>query len=306
MTSRTNSRTGDLAALGTVAIWTGFILISRLGGRSALTACDVLALRLGTAALVLLPLSVGARRLPAGIWRDPRLWCLAMLGGAGYGLLVYSGFKHAPAAHGAILLPGLQPFLIALLAWLTTGALPGRARLTGLVAMGAGLACVAWPYVSGQDRWSADLLLGDGLLLLSSVVWAGYSLLAKRWGPAPWTLTRFVALASALVYLPVYLLWLPKALSQVPVGMLIFQGLYQGLGPTILAMLLFLKAVQHLGPERTGAMIALVPVLAGLAAAPLLGEAVTAWLLGGLALVSTGAFLAARPTTVARGTSTPS
>jgi len=66
-------------------------------------------------------------------------------------------------------------------------------------------------------------------------------------------------------------------------------------GPTIVAMLLFLKAVEILGPERTGAMIALVPVLAGVAAAPLLGEPLTAPLLAGLAFVSAGAFTAARP-----------
>src|SRR5574338_1197789 len=99
---------GYLAAAGTVAIWSGFILISRLGGKSALTPYDVLALRLGTAALLLLPF---AGSLPAGAWGDRKLWGLALAGGLLYGLLVYAGFKAAPAAHGAILLPGLQPFL---------------------------------------------------------------------------------------------------------------------------------------------------------------------------------------------------
>lgn len=42
-----------LAAFGTVAIWTGFILISRLGGKSVLTGWDILALRLGTASVLL-------------------------------------------------------------------------------------------------------------------------------------------------------------------------------------------------------------------------------------------------------------
>jgi drug/metabolite transporter (DMT)-like permease len=76
--------------------------------------------------------------------------------------------------------------------------------------------------------------------------------------------------------------------------MLLLQGLYQGLGPAILAMMLFLKAVELLGPERTGAMVALVPVLAGLAAVPLLGEPLTATLVAGLSLVSLGAFLSSR------------
>jgi drug/metabolite transporter (DMT)-like permease len=41
-------------------------------------------------------------------------------------------------------------------------------------------------------------------------------------------------------------------------------------------------------------MVALVPVMAGLAAVPLLGEPLTVWLVGGLALVSAGAFWSAR------------
>ena len=47
------------AAAGTVAIWTAFILISRAGGKSALTGYDILALRLGTASLILLPFCAG-------------------------------------------------------------------------------------------------------------------------------------------------------------------------------------------------------------------------------------------------------
>ena len=282
--------TGYLAAAGTVAIWSGFILVSRMGGKTALTPYDVLALRLGTAALLLLPF---AGSLPAGAWRDRKLWILALAGGLLYGLLVYAGFKSAPAAHGAILLPGLQPFLIAAVAWTITGARPGRGRMLGLAGIGVGIACVATPYFIGG--WSAATVQGDALFLGASLVWAIYSVLAKRWGYSAWTLTRFVALASALLFLPVYALWLPKALSEVPTSMLLVQGLYQGIGPTIVAMLLFLKAVEILGPERTGAMIALVPVLAGVAAAPLLGEPLTASLLAGLAFVSAGAFIAARP-----------
>ncbi len=40
--------------------------------------------------------------------------------------------------------------------------------------------------------------------------------LVKRWHYSPWTLTRFVTLGSALVYLPVYLLFLPKQLADEP------------------------------------------------------------------------------------------
>jgi len=281
---------GYVAALATVVIWAGFILISRLGGKTALTGWDIVALRLGTASLFLLPFSL---KLPAGTWRNGRLWTMALLGGLLFLVLVYAGFKRAPAAHGGILLPGMQPFLVTALAWLLMGARPSRLRLLGLIPIAAGVVCVAMPQLLGAHD-GPGTLEGDALLLGASVAWAAYSVLVKKWAFDPWLLTRFVALASALVYLPVYLLLLPKGISEVPMSMLLLQGLYQGLGPTILAMMLFLRAVAILGAERTGALVALVPVMAGLAAVPLLGEPLSGWLIAGLVLVSGGAFLSAR------------
>lgn len=291
MTSRPPLLHGYLAALATVAIWAGFILISRLGGKTGLTAWDIIALRLGTAAVLLLPFSLD---IPARTWRDRRLWLMALLGGLLFLVFVYAGFKRAPAAHGAILLPGLQPFLVTAAAWALTGARPDRHRAWGLLPIALGVACVAAPQMLGAHE-GPSTLTGDGLLLGASLAWAVYSVLVKKWAFDPWLLTRFVALASAAVFLPAYALFLPKGLDTVPVSMVVLQGLYQGIGPTIVAMVLFLRAVSILGAERTGALVALVPVLAGLGAVPLLDEPLTGWLLAGLALVSAGAFLAARP-----------
>lgn len=282
---------GYIAALITVVVWAGFILISRLGGKTALTGWDIVALRLGTAALVLLPFSL---RLPSGTWRDPRLWLLSALGGLLFLVLIYAGFKRAPAAHGGILLPGMQPFLVTAMAWWLIGARPNRQRLWGLVPIALGVACVAAPQLLGAHD-GPSTAVGDALILGSSVVWAAYSVLVKKWAFDAWLLTRVVAIGSAAVYFPIYLLWLPKQLDAVPLSMLVLQGLYQGLGPTIIAMVMFLKAVSILGAERTGALVALVPVLAGLGAVPLLDEPLTGWLVAGLTLVSVGAFLCARP-----------
>lgn len=281
---------GYLAALATVVIWAGFILISRLGGKTALTGWDIVALRLGTASLFLLPFSL---KLPAGTWRNQRMWAMALIGGLLFLILVYAGFKRAPAAHGGILLPGMQPFLVTALAWLLMGARPSRLRLMGLIPIAAGVGCVAAPQLLGAHD-GPSTLSGDLFLLGGSLAWATYSVLVKKWVVDAWLLTRFVALASCLVYMPIYLAFLPKGIEQVPMSMLLLQGLYQGLGPTIVAMLLFLRAVAILGAERTGALVALVPVMAGLGAVPLLGEPLTGWLVAGLVLVSGGAFLSAR------------
>ena len=280
---------GYLAAAATLVMWTGFSLFSRYAGKSVLTPYDVFALRLSVAALVLLPFA--PRFLGQGAWRDQRLWLLASLGSLLYCLVVYTGFRYAPAAHGAILLSGMQPFLISAIVLAVDGILPNRMRSLGLIGIATGIACAAVPYF---NVWSPEVVFGDLLIFSGSVLWAIYSVLAKRWGYSPWTLTSAVALIPAVLYLPIYALFLPKALAEAPLALILTQGLYQGIVATILAMLAYLKAISILGTERAAVFLALVPITTGLAAVPLLGEALTGWLLSGLVFVSLGSFVASR------------
>ena len=273
--------------LAVVGFWSAFMLVSRLGltGESPVTVYDMLALRLATASLVLAPFCKGLGRAE---WTSWRLWALALIGGLAYGLLVYGGFKLAPATHGAVLFPGILPFETALLGWWLLGKRPTGAQWGGygLIALGVGL--MAREALAGGEH-----LTGDALLLGCSLSWALYAVLAKRWNLEPWLLTRFLALAPALLYLPVYALWLPKNLGAASPLWLAGQGLYHGAVTTVVVMWLYLRAQARLGPARLGALMALVPALSGGLAALLLGEAMTPALAAVLACVSAGAWLAA-------------
>lgn len=269
-------------------MWACFSLVSRYGGKSVLTSWDMFALRSITASLVLLPF---AGSLPAGVWRDRRLWVLTILCSLLYCPLAYNGFRYAPAAHGAILLSGMQPFLISAVVWLIAGTRPNRMRSLGLVLIATGISCAAMPYFTD---WSADSAFGDLLILLSSISWAFYSVYATRWGYSAWTLTRAVAFGTAIIYLPIYAFFLPKQLVAAPLSMIAIQCFFQGIVATILAMLAYLKAISLLGTERTAAFLALVPIVTGLVAVPLLDEALTIWLLSGLIFVSLGSYIASR------------
>ena len=269
-------------------MWAGFSLISRLGGKSVLTPYDIFALRLITASVILLPF---LRSMPARAWADRRLWLLTFLCSLIYCPLAYTGFKYAPAAHGAILLSGMQPFLISAVAWLLVGTRPNRLRSIGLGLIGTGILCAAMPYLT---EWSPDYAFGDLLILLSSVCWAFYGVLAARWKYSPWTLTRAIAIGSSIVYLPIYWLWLPKEMSSAPLSMIIIQGAFQGISATILAMLTYLKSLELLGPERTASFLALVPVVIGVLAVPLLDEPLTPWLGSGIVFVSLGSYVASK------------
>jgi drug/metabolite transporter (DMT)-like permease len=285
---RKNLINGYLAAAATLVMWSCFSLISRLGAKSILTPYDIFALRLVTASLVLLPF---ARSMPRGWWRDLRLWRLAVLCSLLYCPLAYQGFKFAPASHGAILLSGMQPFLISAVVWLIAGTRPNRIRSVGLACIGIGIVCAAMPYFT---HWSADSIFGDFLIFLSSVSWAFYAVLATRWGYSAWTQTRAVVFISVIVYLPIYLLWLPKEIASAPLAMILIQSSFQGIIATIVAMFTYLKALSLIGAERTSSFLALVPIVVGVCAVPLLNEALTPWLAAGVVFVSLGSYVASR------------
>ena len=76
--------------------------------------------------------------------------------------------------------------------------------------------------------------------------------------------------------------------------MLVIQSFFQGIVATILAMLTYLKAIALLGAERTAAFLALVPIVIGILAVPLLDEPLTPWLAGGIVLVSFGSYVASK------------
>jgi drug/metabolite transporter (DMT)-like permease len=86
---------------------------------------------------------------------------------------------------------------------------------------------------------------------------------------------------------------LPKGIHQATWSEILMQGLYQGLGPSVLAVLLFTTAVRTIGPSSTAAMMALVPGMASLLAIPLLGETPSLLAVAGLIIVSAGIALAA-------------
>src|SRR5690606_25439516 len=108
------SRSGYFFAAGAVLIWSGFVLVARMGGTSVLNTFDITALRFGVAAVILLPLWIFWKRVPLF---NKTVLSLALTGGIGYSTVVYFAFNYAPAAHGAVLVSGLLPFFVPLVAF---------------------------------------------------------------------------------------------------------------------------------------------------------------------------------------------
>ncbi len=280
---------GFAAAGAVIVIWSGFNIASRLGGRSPLTPYDMAAIRFVFSGIVCLPFVLTRwRRLN---W--PRLAVLAAFGGMSYGLFVYSGFSLAPTAHAGILVNGGIPFATALIAWLILGHRPGIRSEFALLVAGLGIVLIGIHSFGQFSGAPAHQWVGDVFFLLAAICYACFGLLLKQWHVSPLEATIGVAVISMACYTPVYLLFLPKAITTVPLAFVLWQGVYQGILAASIAGLLFAYAIHNIGPQRATLMLAMVPGISAVAAVPLLRESLDAVTIAGVVLVTVGAVLGA-------------
>ncbi len=269
----------------TMLIWGSFTLLSRWAASTHLSPWDVSALRFAVAAAVLVPIQF--MRHEWQFLKDKRLIILGLTGGIGYATVAYFGFAYAPAAHGAIWLNGMLPLMTAIAAYFILSEPFSRDIKISLVIISLGLAAMV--SIMAHQVGHVELGLGDVFFVLAAVLWGVYTALLKRWMLPPWHAMAGVALWSAVVYLPVYVLFLPKNLAEASTSALWTQALFQGIAVVIIAMLSFIGAVERLGAFRVGSILALAPLLAALAAVPILHEPLNIALGVGLIAISVAA-----------------
>jgi drug/metabolite transporter (DMT)-like permease len=105
---------------------------------------------------------------------------LGVAGGLFFSPLAYTGFFYAPAAHGAVLMPGTLPLSTALFAMLILNERFSRQRAFGLVLIACGGLLVGGLSLlkafEGGNVW-----VGDVLFVCASSSWAVYSVLARKY-----------------------------------------------------------------------------------------------------------------------------
>ena len=271
-----------MCAVAVVALFSSFTLMSRLGFASSLKLADLAALRFGIAGSLMLPVLLyygwsGIR------WRDAA--ALAFFGGICFALLAYTGFSLAPAAHGAVLLHGTLPLFTFALAWLTGSTSVGRRRALGVATTFTGILVMALDSLAGSTphQW-----LGDGALLLASISWSAYGLLAHRVGLAPAHSASIVAVLSMCCYLPVYWMLPNKSISFAPWRELIVHGVFQGVVIGVLSIFIYSRAVAVLGAVETALFTTAVPGVTVLGAFLFLGESPGILAAAGVLIVTIG------------------
>jgi len=263
---------GYLLACGLVVVWTGWVLVSRFGSQQTLTIWDIVALRFGIAALVILPL--------AFIWKASRLplhkaALIIVCFGPVYALFVFGGFTYAPAAHAGVLMNGMLPMITTLIGMLVLNEWPTRGRVVGIVLILIGSVAIGSDglLTLAPDTWIGDLLYVTAALLLGV-----YMIAARAWQlTMPQALVSLYLFSSA-TYIPFYLLsGVPSvlrghALADWPWDEVLLQGTYQGLIVSFVGFSGFTIATRILGAPTMAAFMAAVPGIVLILAWPLLGE----------------------------------
>jgi drug/metabolite transporter (DMT)-like permease len=274
-----------------VMIFAGWFVVTRFSVTRELRLWDVTALRFGIGAAILLPVLLrGKRRLSAREWREGLVY--ACLWGLPFVLAVALGLQLTSAGRAAAIAPTLMPVFAGIFAWVFLREKQGGVRWCGYLAIVIGLVCMV---AGGASVHGSVNPMGLAALMTAAAMWAVYTLLFRRSALTPVQAAALICFWSAVLFLPVYILGGLSRLALASPSELGLQAVYQGVLMSGIAIVSFNRSVALLGPSAATAIIALIPVVASLAAIPVLGELPSPGECVALAVVVGGVLLAARP-----------
>jgi drug/metabolite transporter (DMT)-like permease len=278
---------GALYGLAAVSIWSGWIVVARLGLKSSLTPWDIAALRFGVAGVLLMPYLVSK-----GLALDRLGWiglAAIVLGGGAPVLLANAGLMFAPAAHAGALFPGVMPLMVALLAAVFLHEPFTAAKRIGFVLILFGVFAIAWGASGGAVE--SKQTTGHLLFLGSALAWALYTVAMRRARLAGLHAAAIAAVGALALYMPAYLLMTGTSLAAAPWGDIALQAFVQGILTAIVSLIFYGRAVSILGASSGAAFAALSPAMTALMAIPILGEWPSAmdWL--AIAAISVGVYV---------------
>jgi len=209
-------------------------------------------------------------------------------------ILLYWGLNYTSASRAVI-------FLYTMPFWTALGTslfIPGerlhRLQVAGLACAFAGVLLAFSESLSGSSQHT---LLGDGLSMISAMLWAALTLVVK---------TSPLAQARASKTL-LYFLWV-SAVVLLPISLLIGESGVTALTPLIwtslayqiiwvagITYLIWCWLVIHYPASRLSSFLFLTPLFGVMAGALLLGEPLTPRLFAAMALVALGIYLVNRP-----------
>ena len=243
-------------AILSVAIFSGWFVVTLLGFHHKLQVWDIIALRFGVSTLLLTPvLLFGSLKVPLTRWMQGI--ALAFLWGAPFIFFLGTGIQRTSAILASAITPAMMPVFAGLLGWLALGTKPRFWLFIGYALIIVGLVILTMVY-GIKNGWPNPA--GIAFLLLASMMWATFTLRVRQTGFSSIQATALICFWSAVFYLPIYFATGITGFSSISTTELIYQSVYQGILMSVVAVFSFSRAVVILGPRAAASIIALVPV----------------------------------------------
>jgi drug/metabolite transporter (DMT)-like permease len=182
---------------------------------------------------------------------------------------MYFGLQNAPAAYAGVFANGSIPIFTMTLAAFMVRDIPGPRRIIAVAVIVAGGALVGW---RGLNAGGPDVVQGLILFLSASALLSIYIFSIGRLKVSPWQALVVINIPNMVIFLPFWYFVLPSGMAEAPMNDILFQALFQGLGPGFFAVIMFTTAALHLGSTATAGFSAAVPAGAAVLAIPVLAE----------------------------------
>lgn len=246
-------------------LWAGNMLLGRLLSEYV-GPWFIVGARALVGSLILAMMMLLQRRRAPGLFARvpnwPLLIAMALAGIIGFPILLYEGLRYTSAINAG-LINAFTPFATALLALVLL-----RAPLSRRQALAAAITILGVGWIVAQGQWAVivDLRVnrGDLLILAAVFLWSLYGILGRRvlHRLSVVEVTALGLFIAALIAVPLAV-WeaqtrIPPRLDLFVIGALAFICV----GPTVLALLCWNRAVALVGPALAALHANMIPVYA--------------------------------------------
>ena len=278
----------------TMIFWAGNAVAGRIAV-GHIQPMQLVLLRWLVVILMLWPLYGGEVRRHWGDVRPQlvKITMMAFFGFTAFNALYYLA-AHTTTAVNIGILQGAIPVAVLIGAFLIYGTRPTLVQVGGVLVTVCGVLVVA---TGGRplSLLQIDFNRGDLAMLAACVFYALYTVaLRDRPSMSGAAFFTLVALISTLTSVPLAVAEAATSGFSLPTWQGWLVKLYVGIFPSCLAQLFFVRAVDLIGPGRTGVFVNLVPVFTAILAVALIDEPFAAYHAVALALVIGGIWLAQR------------
>ena len=133
--------------------------------------------------------------------------------------------------------------------------------------------------------------IGDIFFIIGATFFSIYVVLSRLWNVTMTQLLLCGSVINAIMYLPIYFVFLPKGIAEAPNEILALQMIYQGFVPNLIGIFFITYASQKIGSASISAILSSVPPIGSVLGLLILGEhlGLSGWL--SLVLITPGILL---------------